>query len=159
MNSRRRFLFQAGSLMLASSLPLVAQPGQFWMPDEGEPHERTWMAFGASAKVWGRKLLPAVQRNLASIALAIAEFEPVSMLVRGADLELAKKLTRGRVQLVVADLNDLWMRDTGPIFVVSEERERVCLDFNFNGWGEKQEYEADAKVARVVAQAAVGYLA
>ncbi len=31
------------------------------MPDKGDPHLRTWMAFGASQKIWGKKLLPEVQ--------------------------------------------------------------------------------------------------
>src|SRR5882757_4341281 len=58
------------------------------MPEEGEPHERTWMAFGASAAIWGAELLPEVRRNLATIA----QFEPVSMLVRREDIDLARGL-------------------------------------------------------------------
>ena len=41
------------------------------MPDESAPHQRTWMAFGASEQIWGRRLLPEVQRNLATIAQTI----------------------------------------------------------------------------------------
>ena len=49
-----------------------APPDPEWfMPDEGDPHLRTWMAFGASEEVWGEDLLPEVRRNLASIARAI----------------------------------------------------------------------------------------
>ena len=46
------------------------------MPDESETHKRTWMAFGASRKIWGSQLLPEVQRNLAAIALTIARSDP-----------------------------------------------------------------------------------
>ena len=49
-----------------------------------------------------------MRRDLATIATTTARFEPVSMLVR-------------------AELDDLWMRDTGPVFV----RERGAVDFNF----------------------------
>jgi len=69
-------------------LAVAATKAGWVMPDEGDPHKRTWMAFGASAKVWGRRLLPEVQRNLATIALTIARYEPVSMLVRQEDLAL-----------------------------------------------------------------------
>ncbi len=124
------------------------------MPDEREPHERTWMAFGASKDVWGAKLLPEVQRNLATIARTIARFEPVTMLVRKGDLATAKKLVGDEVELVVCPLDDWWMRDTGPVFVVNEEGDRAAIDFNFNGWGEKQEYERDAEVAGFVAHEA-----
>ncbi len=123
------------------------------MPDESEPHQRTWMAFGASKKVWGGKLLPEVQRNLALIARTIAKYEPVSMLVREDDYELAKKLIgAARVELVECELDDLWMRDTGPVFVVGANDEKAAIDFNFNGWGEKQAFNKDAQVAGFITE-------
>lgn len=121
------------------------------MPDESEPHRRTWMAFGASKKIWGRRLLPEVQRNLANIALSISEYEPVSMLVRESDLATAKSLMGSKIDLVVCPLDDLWIRDTGPVFVVNEEDQKKAIDFNFNGWGEKQDFYNDGKVAAFVA--------
>lgn len=124
------------------------------MPDEAEAHKRTWMAFGASRAVWGSKLLPEVQRNLALIALTIARYEPVSMLVREVDLPLARSLMDTRVELIVCPLNDLWMRDIGPVFVTNAGRNKACIDFNFNGWGGKQEFKLDAAVARFTAQLA-----
>ena len=124
------------------------------MPDEGEPHSRTWMAFGATTKVWGRKLLSEVQRNLATIAQTIARYEPVTMLVREADYAVARKLAGPSVDLMVCPLDDLWIRDTGPVFVVSARGDKAGVDFNFNGWGEKQDYIRDAKVAGFVSKAA-----
>ncbi|MGW4119436.1 agmatine deiminase family protein [Nocardia sp. NPDC004711] len=125
--------------------------GRSWvMPDEGAPHKRTWMAFGASEAIWGRQLLPQVRQNLATIAAAIARFEPVSMLVRQDELDMARNLLGGaNVELIVADLDDLWMRDTGPVFVRGNGT-KAGVDFNFNGWGGKQQHRRDAKVATVV---------
>jgi len=40
------------------------------------------MAFGASEEIWSGDLLSEVQQNLTTIAQTIAEYEPVSMLVR-----------------------------------------------------------------------------
>ncbi len=120
------------------------------MPDESEPHKRTWMAFGASKAIWGAKLLPEVQRNLTTIAKTIARHEPVSMLVRQKDYALAKKLVGSSVRLIISPLDDLWMRDTGPVFVVNEQGEKAAINFNFNGWGEKQAFARDAKVASFV---------
>ncbi len=128
---------------------------QAWlMPDENAAHLRTWMAFGASESIWGRRLLPLVQRNLASIALTIAKYEPVSMLVRPSDLALAKRLMGEKVKLIPCPLNDLWIRDTGPVFVTKEGAEKAAVDFNFNGWGEKQAHDDDAGVAAFVARVA-----
>ena len=167
MSTRRNFIqttcaFPAGALLTSSSW---AQSQTAWrMPDEAEPHARTWMAFGASKAVWGNKLLPEVQRNLATIALTIAKFEPVSMLVREADLPIAQRLMgknaattptiSPNITLIPCPLDDLWMRDTGPVFVQAANGERAAVDFNFNGWGGKQTHAHDAKVAALVASKA-----
>ena len=120
------------------------------MPDESEPHERTWMAFGASGKIWGHRLLPEVQANLVAIAKSIAEYEPVYMLVREADYDLAAQKFGSSVNLVICPLDDLWMRDTGPVFVKSDQGKIKGIDFNFNGWGQKQVHDYDAEVAHFV---------
>ncbi|MFE3292729.1 agmatine/peptidylarginine deiminase [Rhodococcus sp. NPDC059234] len=129
------------------------------MPEEGDPHERTWMAFGASEEVWGRRLLPEARRSLATIARTIARFEPVSMLVRPDEIDLARHfLGDAPVDIVAAPLDDLWLRDTGPVFVKGEGA-KVGVDFNFNGWGRKQGHGRDRKVAGLVARrAGVGAL-
>lgn len=125
---------------------------KWFMPDEADPHERTWMAFGASRKVWGQKLHTEVQNNLATIAKAIAEYEPVFMLVRKADYDLAAQKCGSSVNLVIAPLDDLWMRDTGPVFAKDNRGRLGGIDFNFNGWGQKQDHSDDAKVAEFVTQ-------
>lgn len=121
------------------------------MPDESAKHKRTWMAFGARKEIWA-DLLPDVQGDLARIAKTIAVFEPVTMLVRPEDRKLAAKLCGEKVELVETALDDLWVRDTGPVFVVSGEGKLGAVDLNFNGWGKKQVHKNDAKVARFVAE-------
>jgi agmatine deiminase len=165
MLTKRQFMKQMPFLAsLSASGHAVAtqmkkqQANEFFMPDEAEIHERTWMAFGASEKVWGRKLLPEVRRNLAKLANTIALYEPVSMLVRKDELNLARTLVGAKVELVVADLDDLWIRDTGPIFLTNEKGGKAAVDFNFNGWGEKQAHARDAKVAAFVAHQAKAQL-
>lgn len=109
------------------------------MPDESAPHERTWMAFGASRKIWGKRLLPEVRRNIALIAETISEFEPVTMLVREGEMALAKEMVRStKVHFEPCPLDDLWMRDTAPLFVLNEAGEKAAVGFNFNGWGKNK---------------------
>lgn len=156
MLTRRQFAqsfgLLAGGLYLQSAHATAAPaPQPVWsMPDEAAPHKRTWMAFGASKQVWGSKLLPVVRRNLATIANTIAMYEPVTMLVRESDHATAKKLLNAAVELIVCPLDDLWLRDTGPVFVVNQQGTKAGIDFNFNGWGEKQVYSRDAKIAEFV---------
>ncbi len=159
MFNRRQFLQSSGLLALASrqaSARDYAPLNRWLMPDEAAPHLRTWMAFGASKKIWGSKLLTRVQRDLATIANTISVYEPVSMLVRESELAIAKRLLSAKVALVTAPLDDLWMRDTGPVFVLDAQGGTAGVDFNFNGWGEKQDHGFDANIARLVsAQAQV----
>lgn len=96
----------------------LAKGSTMWrMPDEGAAHTATWMAFGPTKEIWGGKLLPAVRENLAGIAKAIAAHEPVRMLVREEDYDLAVRLCGLSVKLLIQPIDDLWMRDTGPVFV------------------------------------------
>lgn len=159
MDSRRAVIskvgaFVGGSLLAWPGLGQCQEPIPWRMPDEGEPHLRTWMAFGASPEIWGDALLPAVQRNLAELARTIAKYEPVSMLVRPADRATAQALLQqANVTLVDAALDDLWIRDTGPSFVrnPAKPEQRAAVQFNFNGWGNKQAHARDAAVAALVA--------
>jgi agmatine deiminase len=144
----RRGFVQSAAAVVSGVLSGCAGESKAWlMPEHWQPHERTWMAFAAGERIWGGELAK-VRRDLATIATTIARFEPVSMLVRAEDLEHARSLLGSSpVELVIAELDDLWMRDTGPVFV----RERGAVDFNFNGWGGKQEHRRDAEVAGFVA--------
>lgn len=158
MTTRRNFI--RTTCLLGTSAALSNPPAQGntpigqRMPDEAGPHARTWMAWGASEAIWGRKLLPEVRRNLATLANTIARYEPVSLLVRPNELALAKTLVAGNVTLVPCPLNDLWVRDTGPTFVHQANSQLGAVDFNFNGWGSKQAHETDKHVASTVAQSA-----
>ena len=161
MSTRREFIqfasVLAGGVLLGCSntaLSMSNDKNVWFMPDESEPHKRTWMAFGAHKRIWGAKLLPEVQQNLALIAQTIAAFEPVSMLVRREDFATARRLVGKEIDLIICPLDDLWVRDTGAVFVVTENGEKAGVDFNFNGWGEKQDYARDAKVAGVITKKA-----
>ena len=152
---RRNFLNTALGLAAGSSAGMHGLPAlaaDHWrMPDEGERHTSTWMAFGANDDVWGKRLRSGAQANLARIAQTIASVEPVHMLVNEQDYELATRLCGSRVQLIVQPIDDLWMRDTGPVFVKGAGEALAGVNFNFNGWGQKQDCEDDAQVARFVA--------
>lgn len=167
---KRRFFLQLSSAALGSTFlgknlincrkpaspnnPLVTSMpanSSFFMPDEAEPHLCTWMAFSARPDIWGREYVAGVQNNLAKIANAIAQYEPVKMLVREKDYDIAEAKCGANVELIVQPIDDLWMRDTGPVFVVNDAGEKAAVDFNFNGWGNKQYHDRDAKVARFVA--------
>ncbi|MGV6817490.1 MAG: agmatine deiminase family protein [Thiotrichales bacterium] len=91
MNTRRRFIKNSISLstaVLMSGKPLGAsQHSGLMMPEEGEPHERTWMAFVANRYIWSKRQIPEVKHNLILLAKTIAQYEPGSMLVSNNDFK------------------------------------------------------------------------
>lgn len=129
-------------------------PIEWMMRDEAERHKATWMGFAASSAIWGADLVNPVRDSLARIANALIEYEAVNMLVKSADMEIARQKLDPRITLIPADLDDLWLRDTGAVFVHNAQGERAAVSFNFNGWGLKQTFANDKKVAEKVCQSA-----
>ena len=163
MSSRRNFIksifFITGGFLLGCNSGRVysSKNNSFMMPEESEPHERTWMSFVANDYIWSKGQIPEVKRNLALIARTIAKYEPVSMLVSPNDYNEAISLLQGLnannypIELIKFTTDDLWLRDTGPTFVKGSDGHKYAINFNFNGWGNKQEHTQDAKVANLIA--------
>ncbi|MFG2191880.1 agmatine deiminase family protein [Streptomyces sp. NPDC048639] len=118
------------------------------MPAESRPHERTLMAWPPRDSVWGSDT-PAVRRDIARIARAIAEHEPVELAASPEEVKGAQRACGAGVDVVPVPVDDLWMRDSGPTFVTGSDGVSA-LDFHFNGWGGKQEHQRDALVSRRV---------
>lgn len=51
-----------------------------------------------------------------------------------------------------ARYGDIWLRDTGPVFVLDADGPRA-IAFRFNGWGEKYQYPGDELCAEQIARA------
>ncbi|MEV6977312.1 agmatine deiminase family protein [Kitasatospora sp. NPDC093806] len=116
------------------------------MPAESRPHTRTFMAWPALEEVWGDQL-PGVRQDIAGLAQAIAGYEPVVLLARPDQAEQARQLCGSTVEVLDLMVDDLWARDTGPTFVLGPQG-LAGVDFNFNGWGNKQTHANDSQVAR-----------
>ncbi|WP_223447350.1 agmatine/peptidylarginine deiminase [Pseudomonas sp. BF-R-19] len=163
MPTRRTFIKQvsiaAGLGAVASmglgfaGLPVrAAGKGNWYMPDEGDKHQRAFIAFGAQAAIW-EDFTPHVQDALGRIARSIAEYEPVTVFCRQGERHLAEsKCGSHNTTFVITELDDIWMRDIGANFVVDTNGGLGAVDFNFNGWGNKQQHEDDAQLAAQVAE-------
>jgi agmatine deiminase len=119
----------------------------FAMPAEYAPHERTLMAWPARADMWGEHF-EAAKADYAEIANAIAAFEPVLMVADPSQRKQARAACGDGVVVSEIPIDDSWMRDAGPIFVLDGAGSRAGVDFGFNAWGQKFEpYDKDAEVA------------
>jgi agmatine deiminase len=129
------------------------------MPSETAEHERTWMAFPREGATLGST---AAEKDAAyaawtAVAHAVAGFEPVAMLVDPTEMVRAKRMLGSEIELLEAPLDEFWMRDSGPTFVLDDERPGVlgAVDWIFNGWGAHDwaEWTKSAHSARIVAEA------
>ncbi len=122
------------------------------MPAEWAEHERTWMAFPSDGYTLGETMgeQDAARKAWADVANAVSEFEQVQMVVTPADLGHAKRLLSGQIELLAMPLNDAWMRDIGPTFVINELGELGGVDWQFNGWGASDwaNWDKDSAVAK-----------
>lgn len=119
----------------------------FAMPFEGARHTRTWMGFPCREPLWHGKLAEA-RRAYAAVARTIARFEPVVLLANEADLSEARALAGPEVEVQPMSLDDSWLRDIGPTFLVDRAGMVAGADWMFNAWGRKwPDFENDAAVA------------
>ena len=125
------------AVLPARTLAETPSAAGFAMPAECAPHERTLMAWPVRVDLWGDGLAEA-RRDYATIANAIAAFEPVLMVAPPGETSEARSACGDGVEIVELPIDDSWIRDSGPIFVTSSDgSRRAGVDFRFNGWGEK----------------------
>jgi agmatine deiminase len=114
-----------------------AAPG--WrMPAEWAPHERCLMAWPTRQELWGDQFEPAKAEYA-----GVARFEPVLMVALPGSGDEARERCGPNVEVVEFPIDDSWMRDAGPIFVLGPDGERAGVDFKFNAWGERFHPYAD----------------
>lgn len=107
------------------------------MPPETAPQERIWMAFPREGQTLGTS---AAEREAgyaawAGVAAAIAEFQPVTMIVDPSERDRARRMLPGDITLVERVIDDFWLRDSGPTFVHAADGSLAAVDWIFNGWG------------------------
>lgn len=124
------------------------------MPAETDPHDCTWMAWPSAGYTLGDTEAEAdeARTTWAAVAHAVAAFEPVRMVVDPSATAVARDWLGSDVELLEAPLDDAWMRDIGPSFVVDGGR-LGAVDWVFNGWGQQDwaSWEKDARIGRQVA--------
>ncbi len=145
---------------------------KFRMPAEWEPHEATWLGWPHELTDWPGKFAP-IPWAFAEIVRHLARVERVNLLVenRAAESRVKAILRKAGAALDAVTFFHVptdrgWMRDSGPIAVVSADREEqiprsarddnskgvgALLNFAFNGWAKYDDYKKDAKVVGRIA--------
>jgi agmatine deiminase len=118
------------------------------MPAEWEPHQACIMAWPTSSRtqLWGRHYCHA-EASYAAVARTISHFEPVLMVARPQDAAAARSYCGDDVRVIEMPVDDSWLRDSGPIFLVDRGGDIAAADFIFNSWGGKYvPFDQDATI-------------
>lgn len=129
------------------------------VPAEWAPHRAMWLGFPSHADLWEDDL-PAAQAEVAALARELAGpgREQVRLLTGTAEGHAeAISLLEGTAGVIItrASFGDIWLRDTGPIFVQDQASgSNRAQGFRFNGWGGKYVLPHDDEVAIQIATVA-----
>ncbi len=114
-----------------------------FMPGEWEKHTCCWMAWPARVDLWPN--IEATIKSYADVANAIAEFEPVNLLVLPSMLDDARAYLSKNVEIIEMSIDDSWTRDSGPNFLINDSGLLAGSTWEFNAWGDKfRPYDQDA---------------
>ncbi|MBC3935911.1 agmatine/peptidylarginine deiminase [Undibacterium rugosum] len=103
--------------------------------DRGEANAYLDLMFAASPASAKNRM---IKRSLADLSDPAVKFgiegyinylEPAGMVL--------PPMNRANIVLIVQHVNDLWARDTGPVFVKGTDAKIYGVNFNFNGWGQE----------------------
>ncbi|GAB3629578.1 Agmatine deiminase [Pandoraea terrae] len=107
------------------------------MPAEWTPHAGCWMGWPCPSAIPDAVERDAVLTAFAAIAYAIAAYEPLHVVAASEYMQDARAALPASATLHALPLDDLWLRDTGPTFLVDGHGGSLALSWNFNNWGEK----------------------
>ncbi|QBF26255.1 agmatine deiminase family protein [Pseudomonas tructae] len=165
MTPRRTFLKHLSVAAGVASLGLgplrlaMAADDRWFMPEEDQAQQRIFLAYAADETVWEDQA-DDVNDCIAKLARTIAKYQPVTVLCHPEDLDVAREeCGTDNTEFLAVALDDIWIRDYGGCFVIDDDGKRALMDFNFNGWGNKQRHRNDNRVAKKLANAlAIPYL-
>jgi agmatine deiminase len=151
--------------------PTPAQLG-FRMPAEWEPHAATWIAWPHNRDDWPGKFAP-IPWVYVEIVRLLSRYEPVHIVVRdgamrrrASDRLDAAWVDLERVRFFKAATDRVWLRDSGPTFVVKDGAtptaapdegqadagalpDRIGLiEWKFNAWAKYDNHRDDRRLPR-----------
>jgi agmatine deiminase len=126
------------------------------MPHEGDPHERLWLAWPTAGYTLGDTAEDAetARRSWAAVANAAAAFEPVTVVIHPRDAAIAPQHLDPAIEIRVREIDDAWIRDSGPSFVRDPAGRLGAVTWAFNGWGQQEwaSWAHDSTLAPAIAE-------
>lgn len=126
----------------------------YYLPPEWHPQDAVMLTWPHEATDWVDHLHE-VELTYLVIASEILKRQALIVVCHSSKVEQSVKALLKKNEVDISKLltyiiptNDTWARDHGPISLVNSSGAVLCLDYIFNGWGEKFDYRLDNAINR-----------
>ncbi|HEY2494352.1 MAG TPA: agmatine deiminase family protein [Paenibacillus sp.] len=127
--------------------------GKYTMPDESSKHEGTWIQWPHNF-TYGKDYREKVEPIWIEMTGALSEGENVHIIAFDEyeknyiyDLLYDEGIDMDKIDFYIVPTDDVWARDTAPIFVYDKDKNIKLMDWGFNGWGQKTPYKNDTLIS------------
>ena len=117
---------------------------KLYLPAEWEKQEFIQLVFPHEQTDWNDYLEDAIT-TFVNIANTIAKYQKCLIIAKNLTFVQSLFPKKRNLTFVKIDSNDTWSRDFGGI-TVNNNGKLTVLDFTFNAWGKKFEYELDNQI-------------
>jgi agmatine deiminase len=121
----------------------------FAMPGRWVEHARTFVSWPCCEWPAAPGHLQDARDEWAEAIRTISRFEPVTVIANPGSRDQVLEACGSSVDVAEIPIDDCWIRDNGPIFVVGGDGTVAMTHFGFNAWGGKApSWDDDAAVGR-----------
>ena len=150
--------------MAVTTVPPIPDPEHvLCMPSEEEAHEGTWLQWPHNYGKYRHQQVKRYQESWIQMALALHSGERVHIIVYNEEqrtqvhaLLIARNCDMTQIDFYCWPTNDVWIRDSGPIFCWDNNNDYHQLhvtNWGFNAWGNKYPFDLDNAIPSRVAHA------
>jgi agmatine deiminase len=146
MVKKKKIIVGITMILLLIGLNVFAQ---YVMPEENTEHEGTWLQWphhftygifyrNSIESTWIEMTESLItSENVHIVAYNQTEKDRIIALLNDEGISLTN------IDFYVHPNDDVWVRDSGPIFVYDENDDLTILDWGFNGWGNDAPFSND----------------
>nr|WP_275978130.1 agmatine deiminase family protein [Idiomarina rhizosphaerae] len=107
-------------------------------------NQRLLLAWPYRGDVWRKQAGPA-RDALIKLIKQLPDNTPVSLVVPASISDSVPEALKS-VQRIEIDYDDIWLRDTAPLWQLNSDGQLAALSFDFDGWGGVQDVIATDKI-------------
>lgn len=130
----------------------------FYYTSEETTHSATWLTWPHEF-TYGKSYKKKIEPIWIEMTKHLITSENVNIIVYNfiEKDKIIETLTKNnivldKIKFFIAPSNDVWVRDTGPMFVKDSYGKLFIVDFVFDGWGKKCDYELDDIIPQIVSE-------